>query len=102
MSAKVRAREKEFNEGKKAYQRWVDEAKGWLAGVETLLVDSVEDGGEDGGRGRGAADEGWCAGVEDYDVVADGADAGWVLVLLATEEGGNGDTHSGYPLPALL
>jgi hypothetical protein len=54
----------------------VDESDRRLAGFETLVVDAGEDGGEDGARSRGAADEGGSAFVEDDDVVADGGDVG--------------------------
>ena len=90
----------------------VDEADGALARRDALLVDAVQDGGEDGRRGRRAADQHRGAVQHDDHVVAHGGEVcGWES-LLATgrpaaylsqakdgieggEEGGSGGGRKG-------
>lgn len=54
------------------YESRVHESHGGFPGLETLIVDARQDGGEYGTRSTGAADDGRQEFVEDDDVVAYG------------------------------
>ena len=67
----------------------VDEANRRLANRNTLLIDSVENRSEDGGRGARAADQGGLAVKNDDHVIAHGGEVGVAAPAFVVDAAGS-------------